>query len=141
MTRQNENKIMKTYLEEIMNIRVFKFFQGDVITHSHVLISHSLLKPFPSKILILKKVHGNSFGRLRRDRFSRLRRSDSSRDRRVQVMNLDGRLLRSRRDSRTWLDDPKLGQPMFHLLITSTTRKISQVNCLEKNLSLVSVAG
>ena len=28
-----------------MNSRVFKFFQGHVITHNNVLISHSLLKP------------------------------------------------------------------------------------------------
>ena len=52
MTRQNENKIMKTYLEEIMNNRAFKFFQGHVITHSHIFVSHSLLKPSPSKILV-----------------------------------------------------------------------------------------
>ena len=37
MTRRNERKIIKTYLEEIMNNRVFKFFQGHVIAHSHVL--------------------------------------------------------------------------------------------------------
>ena len=114
MTRRNENKIMKTYLEEIMNSRVFKFFQGYVITHGHVLVNHNLLKPFPSKIFILKKVHGNSSRRLRR----------------VQIMNLDGRLLKGRRDNRIGLDDPRLGQPVLCLLISSTIGKISQINHL-----------
>ena len=41
---KNNGKYIKIYLEEIMNSRVFKFFQGHVITHSHVLVNHSLLK-------------------------------------------------------------------------------------------------
>ena len=79
MTRRNENKIMKTYLEDIMNIRVFNFFQGHVITHSHILVSHNLSKPFLSKIFILKKVHENSSRRLRLGGYHRLGQSDSSR--------------------------------------------------------------
>jgi len=47
-----------------MNNRVLKFFQGLVIAHSHVLTGHSLLKPFPSQILVFKKVHRYPLKRL-----------------------------------------------------------------------------
>ena len=90
---------MKTYLEKIINSRMFKFFQGHIITHSHILVSHSLLKHFPSKIFILKKIHGKSSRRLGRDGYHKLERSDSSKYRQVQVMNLDGWLLRGRGDN------------------------------------------
>ena len=62
MTRQGKSEI--TYLEEIMNTRMFKVFQGHVIACSHVLISHSLLKTLPSQIFIFNKVHGNPLRRL-----------------------------------------------------------------------------
>ena len=45
-------------------------------------------------------------------------------------MNLDGRLLKGRRDNRIGLDDPRLGQPVLCLLISSTIGKISQINHL-----------
>ena len=130
VTRRNEKKIMNTYLEKIMNSRVFKFFQGHVIAHSHVLVSHGPLKPFPSKIFIFKKIHGNSSRRLGWGSYYRLGRSDSGRYRRVQIMNLDGWLLRARRDNWTRLDYSRVGRLMLCLLISSTTRKIFQIKRL-----------
>ena len=94
---------------------------------------------FPSKILILKKIHRSSFGRLGRSGCSRLGRSGSSRDGRVQVKYLDGRLLRrSRRDNRIGLDTSRLRRPMLRLLVTLMTWKISQVNHVGQSLPLVS---
>ena len=46
-----------------MNCGTFKFFQRHVIAHNNVLVGHSLLEPFPSKIFILKKIHRSAFSR------------------------------------------------------------------------------
>ena len=61
-TRQNNGKYIKTYLEEIMNSRVFKFFQGQVITHNNVLISHSLLKPSQARSSFSRRFIGALLG-------------------------------------------------------------------------------
>ena len=121
-----------------MNCRMFKFFQGNVIAHSNVLVGHSLLKPFPSKIFILKNIHRSAFRRLGQSGYSRLGWSSSSRDGQVQIKYLYRQLFRrSKRDNKTRLDDSRLRQPMFRLLVPSMTRKISQVNRLGQSLPLI----
>ena len=45
-----------------MNSRVFKFFQGHVITHSNVLISHSLLKPSQTRSSFSRRFIGAFLG-------------------------------------------------------------------------------
>ena len=61
-TRKNNGKYIRTYLEEIMNSRMFKFFQGHVITHSNVLISHSLLKPSQARSSFSRRFIGAFLG-------------------------------------------------------------------------------
>ena len=80
-----------------MNARVLKLFQGHVVAHSNVLTSHSLLKPLPSQVFILQKVHKDPLGRLGRGRSNGLGRGGNnglgraiSKDRRVNVNYLDG---------------------------------------------------
>ena len=41
-----------------MNIGVLKLFQGHVVAYGHVLTSHSLLKPLPSQVFILRRFMG-----------------------------------------------------------------------------------
>ena len=127
VTRQGKNEI--TYLEEIMNSRMFKFLQGHVIACSHILISHGLLKPFLSQIFIFNKIHRNPLRRLRRGRCSGLGRGDFNGHRRVYNMDLDG-WLRCRRNREARLDNPRLRQPMLHLLVSSMTGRISQIQRL-----------
>ena len=59
---KNNGKYIKIYLKEIMNSRVFKFFQGHVITHSNVLISHSLLKPSQTRSSFSRRFIGAFLG-------------------------------------------------------------------------------
>ena len=75
-----------------MNTKVLKFFQGDVIAHSHVLTSYSLLKCLPSQVFIFQKVYKDPLGRLGRGGSSGLGRGDINGDGQVNVNNLDGRL-------------------------------------------------
>ena len=60
--RKNNGKYKKTYLEEIMNSRVFKFFQRHVITHSNVLVSHNLLKPSQARSSFSRRFIGALLG-------------------------------------------------------------------------------
>jgi len=76
----NHNKYIEIYLEEIMNYRMFKVFQGHVIAHINVLVGHSLLKPFPSKTFIFKKIHRNASGRFGQNSFNKLGWSSFSKD-------------------------------------------------------------
>ena len=75
-----------------MNTKVLKFFQGDVIAHSHVLTSYSLLKCLPSQVFIFQKVYKDPLGRLGRGGSSGLDRTSINRDRRVNVNDWDVRL-------------------------------------------------
>ena len=127
MTRQGKSEI--TYLEEIVNTRMFNVFQRYVIACSHVLISHGLLKPFPSQIFIFNNIHRNPLRRLRRVRRSSLGWGDFNGHRQVYIMDLDGQL-RCRRDRKARLENPRLGRPMLHLLVFSTTGKVSQIQRL-----------
>lgn len=70
--------LKKKYLEEIMNYRMFKFFQGHVIAHNNVLISHNLFKPFLGEIFIFKKIHRSTSRRLGRSGYSKLGQSSSA---------------------------------------------------------------
>ena len=88
VTRRGKSKI--TYFEEIMNNKMFKFLQGHVIACSHVLISHGLLKLFPSQIFIFNKIHRNPLRRLKRGRHSGLGWGDFNGHRWVYNMDLDG---------------------------------------------------
>ena len=123
---------MITYLEKIMKSKMLKLFQGHVIACSHVLISHGLLKPFPSQILVFNKVHRNSLRRLRRGRHNSFGRRNSDRFRWIYIMDLDGRLLRGRKNRKA-----RLGWPVLCPLFLVTTWKIFQVNCLWQIFSLI----
>ena len=95
-----------------MHSRMLKFHQGHVIANNHILISHNLLKTFPSQISIFNKVHRNPLRRLRWGRHSGLEQSDFNGNRRIYIKNLDGQL----RHRKARLDNPKFRRPMFRLL-------------------------
>ena len=123
VTRRGKSKI--TYLEEIMKSRMLKFLQGHVIAGSHILISHSLLKTFPSQILFFNKVHRNPLRRMRQGRHSGLGQSDFNGNRRVYIKDWDGQL----RCRKARLNNLRFGRPMLRLL-SSMTGKISQIKRL-----------
>ena len=120
-----------------MNSRMLKHFQGHVIACNHVFISHSLLKMFPSQIFIFNNIHRNPLRRLRRVRRSSLGWGDFNGHRQVYIMDLD-RQLRCRRDRKARLENPRLGRPMLHLLVFSTTGKVSQIQRLGQVFHFIS---
>ena len=120
-----------------MNGRVLKLFQGHVIAHGHVLIDHSLLKPFPSQIFVFKKVHRNPLRRQGRGKYSSFGRRNSGRFKRIYLLDLNGRLLRGRKSRKARLDDPRLGRPILHPLLLVTAWNILQVNYLWQIFSFI----
>ena len=106
------------------------------MSHLHVLVSHSFLKPFPGQILVFNKVHRNSLRRLRQGKHSSFGRRISGRFS-IYVMDLDGQLLRGRKNKKTKLDNPRHGRPIFCPFLLATTWKIFQINCLGQFFSLI----
>ena len=120
-----------------MNNRMFELLQGHVIACNHILISHYLLKTFPSQVFIFIVVDRNTSGWLSRDRGSGLGRGDFNGHRRVYIMDLDGQL-RCRRGRKARLDNPRLGRPVLRLLVSLMIGKVSQVQRLGQGIPFIS---